>query len=113
MSEPASVVYEGMFTRAGGFKPGGGVVAFIGLNGSSGTPARRPVPRATGRPPRGNRGEHSGTGLEAVVNFASTHIQVNDWDELIARCQEQKAIAIKEEEDYRALFENGLDTHPF
>lgn len=56
--------------------------------------------------------EHSGTGLEAVVNFASTHIQVNDWDELIARCQEQKATAIKEEEDYRALFEDGLDTHP-
>lgn len=28
MSEPTSVVYEGMFTRAGGFKPGGGVVVF-------------------------------------------------------------------------------------
>jgi hypothetical protein len=28
MSEPASVVYEGMFTRAGGFKPGGAVVVF-------------------------------------------------------------------------------------
>jgi threonine dehydrogenase-like Zn-dependent dehydrogenase len=28
MSEPASVVYEGMFTRAGGFKPGGGVAVF-------------------------------------------------------------------------------------
>jgi threonine dehydrogenase-like Zn-dependent dehydrogenase len=28
MSEPTSVVYEGMFTRAGGFKPGGAVVVF-------------------------------------------------------------------------------------
>ncbi len=57
--------------------------------------------------------EYSATGLEAVINFASTHIQTNEWDELIARCQEQKSIAEKAEEDYRALFEDGLDTHPF
>jgi len=28
MSEPCSVVYEGMFTRAGGFRPGGAVAVF-------------------------------------------------------------------------------------
>ena len=30
LTEPTSVAYEGMFTRAGGFKPGGSVVVFGG-----------------------------------------------------------------------------------